>query len=90
MHLPRTAYQLLRRFLKNLSDQIIENLVVTVECTPSIIRTRSWNIDRIVVGNESIVSDLEIPLDTTLLSGLNEAELGSLKLTVHSNGKYIN
>lgn len=75
--------------LKNLSDHIIENLVVTVECTPSIIRTRSWNVDRIVVGNESVVSDLEIPLDTTLLSGLNEAELGSLKLTVHSNGNIL-
>ncbi len=75
--------------LKNLSDHVIESLVVTVECTPSIIRPKSWNIDRIAVGNESVVADLEIPLDTTLLSGLNEAELGSLKLTVHSNGNKL-
>ena len=69
--------------LKNLSDCIIENVVVTVECTPGIIRTKSWNIDRIAVGNECILSNLETPLDTTLLSGLNEAEVGSLRLTVH-------
>ena len=69
--------------LKNLSDCIIENVVVTVECTPGIIRAKSWNIDRIAVGNECILSNLETPLDTTLLSGLNEAEVGSLRLTVH-------
>ena len=70
--------------LRNQSNCNLENVVVSVECLPNIIRAKSWNIDRIVAGNDCVISNLETPLDTELLSGLNEAEVGVLRLTVYS------
>lgn len=69
--------------LRNQSNCNLENVVVSVECLPSIIRAKSWNIDRIVAGDDCVIANLETPLDTELLSGLNEAEVGVLRLTVY-------
>lgn len=68
--------------LKNAGQYPLENLTVLIECHPALIKAQSWTIDRIMPGSESTLPNLETPLNNTLLSGLNEAELCNIFLTV--------
>lgn len=68
--------------LANGTDAPLENLSISIESTPSVIKPKGWTLDRLSPGEERKLSDLETPLNDTLLSGLNEAEFGQLTLTV--------
>ena len=71
--------------LLNGTDTPLENLAISIESTPSVIKSKTWTLDRLAAGEERNLSDLETPLNDTLLSGLNEAEFGKLTLTVSAN-----
>lgn len=68
--------------LENLSDQPLEDVTVELTCSPNLIRPKSWKLDRLAAGQKQPLLDLETPLDTKILGGLNEAEWGELQLTV--------
>lgn len=71
--------------LINGTDEPLENLAISIEGSPSVIKPKTWTLDRLAVGEERNLSNLETPLNDTLLSGLNEAEFGQLTLTVSAN-----
>ncbi|WP_417474048.1 DUF3320 domain-containing protein [Leisingera sp.] len=71
--------------LINGTDEPLENLAISIEGSPSVIKPKTWTLDRLAVGEERNLSNLETPLNDTLLSGLNEAEFGQLTLTVSVN-----
>ncbi|ODM48656.1 DNA helicase [Ruegeria sp. PBVC088] len=68
--------------LQNLSDTPLDNITLDLTCMPGLIRSKSWTLDRLVPGQRQDLHDLETPLDTSLLGGLNEAELGDLHFLV--------
>ncbi|MGH1370060.1 MAG: DUF4011 domain-containing protein [Maritimibacter sp.] len=71
--------------LINGTDAPLENLSITIESTPSVIKPKTWTLDRLGPGEERKLSDLETPLNDALLSGLNEAEFGQLNLSIAAN-----
>lgn len=68
--------------LENLTDAPLENIAVELICSPGLIRPKSWTVDRLAPGQQQDLRDLETPLDTQILGGLNEAERGHFKLSV--------
>ncbi|WP_110648457.1 DUF3320 domain-containing protein [Salinicola peritrichatus] len=72
--------------VQNVGDKPLENLTVEVTCTPGLIRQKTWQIDRLAVGDQQTLPQLETSLDHALLAGLNEAEVGNLELTVKAGG----
>lgn len=68
--------------LENQSDVPLENLTVELTCQPGLLRPKVWKLDRLAPGTQQALHDLETPLDTVLLGGLNEAETGRLTLQV--------
>lgn len=68
--------------LHNLSDLPLDGLTLEVHCSPGLIRPRTWTIDRLPAGARQELRDLETPLDTALLAGLNEAETGALQFVL--------
>ncbi|WP_299261515.1 DUF3320 domain-containing protein [uncultured Kushneria sp.] len=68
--------------LENQTDKPLENLTVELTCKPSLLRPKTWKLDRLPSGGRQELHDLETPLDTVLLGGLNEAERGELTLLV--------
>ncbi len=71
-------------WLKNMSDAPIENLKLTIESKPALIRSKSWTIDRLAPADSRSLFDHDTPLDDALLAGLNEAEFGTLSFSVMS------
>ncbi|WP_417208483.1 DUF3320 domain-containing protein [Antarctobacter sp.] len=72
--------------LRNPTETPLENLSIAIESNPSVIRPKTWTMDRLGPGDERSLTDLETPLNDTLLAGLNEAEFGLLTLTVSTDG----
>jgi hypothetical protein len=68
----------------NDGDTPAEAVSLSLTATPPILREKTWRIDRIAPGGEVTLGDLETPLDTAILGGLDEAEIGQLafRLTV--------
>lgn len=73
-----------RLVLRNLSELPLENVKVSLECHPALIRPKTWPIDRIAADGEQALSQLDTPLDNAMLAGLNEAEVGELCLKVEA------
>ncbi|MBE9640669.1 DUF3320 domain-containing protein [Salipiger pacificus] len=68
--------------LQNLSDAPLENISLELTCSPGLIRPKCWTVDRLAPGQRQELRDLETPLDTVILGGLNEAEWGELQFVV--------
>ncbi|MBQ4826907.1 DUF3320 domain-containing protein [Leisingera sp. HS039] len=82
----QNGVSILRRItLHNGTNALLENLAISIESSPSVIKLKTWTLDRLGPGEERNLSDLETPLNDTLLSGLNEAEFGQLTLKVSAN-----
>lgn len=71
--------------LINGTDEPLKNLTISIESSPSVIKLRTWTLDRLGPGEERNLSDLDTPLNDTFLSGLNEAEFGQLTLKVSAD-----
>ncbi len=68
--------------LQNPSQEPLENITVELTCSPGLIRPRKWTLDRLAPEQQQELRDLETPLDTIILGGLNEAERGDLRFVV--------
>ena len=68
--------------LTNTGERALEDLDVTLSASPSVIRPKTWKIDRLSAEQNLSLNDLSTPLDIQHLSGLNETEIGSLSLTI--------
>lgn len=75
--------------LTNTGVDTLENIRVTAECVPGLIRPKAWTLDRLSPGDARSLPDLDTPLDTALLGGLNEAERGHLSVTVRCDDAVI-
>ncbi|TMV88359.1 DUF3320 domain-containing protein [Thioclava sp. BHET1] len=72
--------------IENPLDHPVENLKLTLTASPAILREKSWTIDRVAAGDTVKLPDLEITLDSALLGGLNEAEIGQLQFLLRAEG----
>lgn len=70
----------------NTGDAPAEGVSLTLTASPGIFREKTWRIDRIAAGGEIVLRDLETPLDTVLLGGLDEAEIGRLDFRFDGSG----
>lgn len=72
--------------IENCGSEPVANIRLTLSANPAILREKSWRIDRIPAGTTLQLSDLETPLDTVLLGGLDEAEIGQLEFRLSAQG----
>ncbi|HWL55816.1 MAG TPA: DUF4011 domain-containing protein [Paracoccus sp. (in: a-proteobacteria)] len=70
--------------ITNTGEVAARDVILTLTASPAILRDKEWRIDEIAPGAEVSLTDLDTPLDTQLLGGLDEAEIGQLsfRLTV--------
>lgn len=75
--------------IANRSDKALEKISLTLSASPAVLRTKTWNIDRIAPQSEISLSNLETPLDTAILARLDEAEFGQLHFRTLENEQEI-
>lgn len=75
-----------RLTIENPSPDAVENIRLVLSAAPAILREKTWTIDRIPAGATLQLSDLETPLDTALLAGLDEAEVGQITFQLTADG----
>ncbi len=75
--------------VSNPSDQDIENLTLDLSADPAFLSPRSWTVDRIDAGGHVDIGDRALSLDHTRLGGLNEAEHGSVIITLSRDGETL-
>lgn len=63
------------------------NVTLSLSAAPAILRDKSWRIDRIAAGAGIDLGDLETPLDTAILGGLDEAEIGQINFQISIDGQ---
>lgn len=63
------------------------NVTLGLSATPAILRDKTWRIDRIAAGAGIDLGDLETPLDTAILGGLDEAEIGQINFQISIDGQ---
>ena len=68
--------------VRNTGRDTVERLTLQLSASPAVLRARQWQIDRIAPGADIAILDLDTPLDTLLLGGLNEAEIGRIDLVL--------
>ena len=72
--------------IENCSAEPVESIRLTLSANPAILREKIWTIDRIPAGTTLHLNDLETTLDTALLGGLDEAEIGQIELRLTAQG----
>lgn len=75
-----------RLSIENARAESAENIRLTLSASPAILRGKTWSIDRISAGTTLHLTDLETPLDTALLGGLDEAEVGQIEFHLTAQG----
>lgn len=73
--------------IENCGAEPAEGIRLTLSASPAIFREKTWVIDRIAAGAILQLGDLETALDTALLSGLDEAEIGQLEFRLIGEGR---
>lgn len=68
--------------LINSGEEDLSDIEISVEAVPPVIRPKTWNFDRIAAGTEVSPHDMTTQLDVERLGGLNETEIGILKVRV--------
>ena len=68
--------------LANQSERAFDDLRVALESQPPVIRPKTWAVDRLAAGTDLDLFDLSTEIDVQRLAGLNETEVGILKLKV--------
>ena len=72
--------------VENPTDEALTDIRITLRATPTIIREKTWTIDRVAPGSHLSVRDLSTPLDIERLEGLDEAEIGELEFRMEAQG----
>lgn len=75
-----------RLAIENTETEAVRDVRLTLFASPAILREKTWVIDSIAPGVTLQLSDLETPLDTALLGGLDEAEIGQLQFRLSAQG----
>lgn len=75
--------------VNNPTSANIENCRLELTSNPPFLRSKIWQIDRILAGESIALSDRKIDLDAGYLAGLNEAERGELTLRLSSNDEIL-
>lgn len=82
----QNGVSVLRRLrIANTGDQAASAITLHLSAAPPILRDKTWRIDSIAPGGEINLADLETPLDTAILAGLDEAEIGQLEFRLGSD-----
>lgn len=68
--------------IHNSGDLAATNVSLTLRANPAVLRDKVWHIDRIRPGEHVELGDLATPLDTTILGGIDEAEIGQLEFSL--------
>ncbi len=66
----------------NLGDAPVENLQLVLDCSPPLIASKTWRLDRIAAGGEIRVRDRQVSLSGALLAQINERVRAELRLSV--------
>ena len=66
----------------NDSAEEAKELELTLETVPTFIKTKTWQIDVVGVGQKCSIKNLDVQLDGTLLTRLTEAEKASVSLVL--------
>jgi hypothetical protein len=83
----QNGVSVLRRLqIANTGDQAASAIMLHLTATPPILRDKTWRIDHVAAGAEINLADLETPLDTAILAGLDEAEIGQLEFRLGYDG----
>ncbi|WP_347138260.1 DUF3320 domain-containing protein [Paracoccus sp. SSK6] len=70
----------------NTGTEPVRDIRLTLSASPAILREKTWAVDRIAPGATVQLTDLETPLDTAMLAGLDEAEIGLLHFRLSAEG----
>ncbi|MDX3894343.1 DUF3320 domain-containing protein [Pusillimonas sp.] len=73
----------------NSGDVAATNVSLTLRANPAVLREKVWQIDRIRPGEHVALNDLATPLDTTILGGIDEAEIGQLEFSLRIDDDLI-
>lgn len=77
--------------VRNIGDEILEGLTLSMVCDPPVLAPRNWKFDRLAPKGEIRVRDRNVALDGGLLSRLNEAMRTQVTFTLsHSSGTEAN
>ncbi len=68
--------------VKNLQDNLLENLELVLRCEPALVGSKVWKIDRLSPEEEIRIRDRAVPLAGALLSDLNERMRAEVELTL--------
>lgn len=72
------------------SETMLENCQLKLTADPAFLSEKVWRLDRILPESELVVSDRDVHLNGTLLSGLSEALSATITLTLtDSNGQAL-
>ncbi|PJX21131.1 DNA helicase [Advenella sp. S44] len=68
--------------IHNSGNVAATNVSLTLRANPAVLRDKVWQIDRIRPGERVELGDLTTPLDTAILGGIDEAEIGQLEFSL--------
>ncbi|WMS41581.1 DUF3320 domain-containing protein [Acuticoccus sp. MNP-M23] len=68
--------------LTNHTERPLETITLSMRAEPPLLRSKTWQLDRIAAGTSRTLESLSTAFDTARLSALNEAEVGALVFTV--------
>ena len=80
---------LLELAVVNDSDRDLSHLKLTLSSSPSFIKTKTWHIDAISMGQKFHISERDLQLDSAMLARLNEAESVQVSLTLADKDELI-
>lgn len=73
----------------NRSDRPLTQLRLELNSEPAFLKPKTWIIDRVESESTVTISDNDVRLDAAYLNGLNEAERGSVRLTLHDEDSVL-
>ncbi len=84
------SFAILRELsLRNASDKDIFDIRLSVSSSPGFIKSKTWQIDRLSVGEQLNIKDRELELDGGFLLALTEATKADVYFTVISDGEVL-
>ena len=75
--------------VKNASQDPASNLELTVSNSSGYLKKKVWKIDRLLAGDELVISDCSVEFVPAYLSGLNEAEKTELLFELSKDGEVL-
>ena len=75
--------------IQNNSDEVLENLTLTLVSSPEAVSSRSWTIDRISPESEIRLTDRKVALSASMLQGLTERLHVEVELKLHKGEELL-